>query len=336
VHKLTAPISGIPARRAALQTIFTLGAQLGSKAGAVVEPDVRSLTPEWVERLLQPVLEEDFDFVTPVYQRHKFEGAINSAIVYPFTRAVYGKRIRNPLAGDLAFSGRLMTAFAESDSADSNATATADLPPLAAAIMGRFRICQAAVGPRVVATRDSGAADLSATLAQVLFGVFDEMDRSAAFWQKVRGSEDARIYGSPLGSPPEPPAQIAVKRMIDSFRLGYTDLQEIWMLVLPPATLLELKRMARRSEEEFRFADDIWARTVYDFAVGYHMRVIDRAHLLRAMTPLYLGWVASFVLEMQNATLEQADARIERVCAAFEAQKRYLISRWRWPDRFNP
>ena len=31
-----------------------------------------------------------------------------------------------------------------------------------------------------------------------------------------------------------------------------------------------------------------------------------------------------------------ADARLERVCAAFEAEKAYLIARWRWPDRFNP
>ena len=108
------------------------------------------------------------------------------------------------------------------------------------------------------------------------------------------------------------------------------------MLVMPPATLLELKKMARLTEDDFRMSDDVWARIIYDFAVGYHMRIIDRAHLLRAMTPLYLGWVASFVLEMQNASFEDADERLERMCRAFEAQKRYLISRWRWPDRFNP
>jgi glucosylglycerate synthase len=28
--------------------------------------------------------------------------------------------------------------------------------------------------------------------------------------------------------------------------------------------------------------------------------------------------------------------RIERLCEAYEAGKPYLVSRWRWPDRFNP
>jgi hypothetical protein len=31
-----------------------------------------------------------------------------------------------------------------------------------------------------------------------------------------------------------------------------------------------------------------------------------------------------------------ADERLERLCEAFEAEKPYLISRWRWPDRFTP
>jgi hypothetical protein len=334
VHKLSAPVSAIPARREALYTIFSLGSQLGAKACAVVEPDLRGVTAEWIERLLEPVLYDDYDFVAPVYQRHKFEGAINNGILYPFVRALYGKRIRNPVAGDLAFSGRLMAAFAATERSERDAAVTADLPPLVPAIMGSFRLCQAALGPRVSAKEV--AADLSAVLTQVLSAVFDEMDRSAAFWQKIRGSEDTPILGSPPGPQPEPPAQVPTKRMMESFRLGYTDLQEIWMRILPPATLVELKRLARAGEDAFRMADDLWARIVYDFGVGYHMRIIDRAHMLRAMTPLYLGWVASFVGEMQNASSEEVDERIERLCKAFEAQKRYLISRWRWPDRFNP
>jgi glucosylglycerate synthase len=31
-----------------------------------------------------------------------------------------------------------------------------------------------------------------------------------------------------------------------------------------------------------------------------------------------------------------ADRRIEKLALAYEAGKPYLVSRWRWPDRFNP
>lgn len=81
--------------------------------------------------------------------------------------------------------------------------------------------------------------------------------------------------------------------------------------------------------------DEVWARTIYDFALGYRLRVIDRNHLLRAMTPIYLGWLASFVNEMRDRP-ERVEERLEALCLVFEAQKRYLISRWRWPDRFRP
>jgi hypothetical protein len=106
--------------------------------------------------------------------------------------------------------------------------------------------------------------------------------------------------------------------------------------VLPPQTLLALKRLAAMPEEAFGMDDVLWARIVYDFAVGYHLATMDRALLLRSITPLYLGWAASFVREVRDLDWVAAEARIERLCRAFEAAKPHLISRWRWPDRFNP
>jgi hypothetical protein len=63
---------------------------------------------------------------------------------------------------------------------------------------------------------------------------------------------------------------------------------------------------------------------------------MDRLQLLRSMTPLYLGWVASWVNELRPLDTAAAEERVERLCEAYEAEKPYLISRWRWPDRFSP
>jgi hypothetical protein len=89
-------------------------------------------------------------------------------------------------------------------------------------------------------------------------------------------------------------------------------------------------------DDAFLFPDHVWVRIVYDFAVAHHLRTIARDHLLRALTPLYLGWVASFVIQMQEADAAAVEARIEELCARYEQDKPYLISRWRWPDRFSP
>jgi hypothetical protein len=87
--------------------------------------------------------------------------------------------------------------------------------------------------------------------------------------------------------------------------------------------------------DRFRFDDRLWASIVYDFALGYGLRVMPRDHLLRSLTPLYAGWLSSFALEMRTASLARIDERVEQVCLAFETEKRYLISRWRWPERLR-
>jgi hypothetical protein len=124
--------------------------------------------------------------------------------------------------------------------------------------------------------------------------------------------------------------------MIESFQLGVQDLRDVWSVVLPPRTMLETVRLARLPADRFRIPDELWVSIVYDFALGYHSRSISRDHLLRSLTPLYLGWVASYALEMEAAGPDAIESRLERLSRAYEAGKTYLISRWRWPDRFNP
>ena len=131
-------------------------------------------------------------------------------------------------------------------------------------------------------------------------------------------------------------APLDVHPMIESFRLGFQNLQDIWRIVLSPGTLVELKRMAIRSAETFRFEDVLWARVIYDFALAHRMRIMDRNHLLRALTPIYLGWLASYVMSVRDKDAKGTQDRVEALCMAYESQKGYFISRWRWPDRFNP
>jgi hypothetical protein len=79
--------------------------------------------------------------------------------------------------------------------------------------------------------------------------------------------------------------------------------------------------------------DNLWARIIYDFLVAYRLRTINRGHLLGALIPLYLAWVAGHINVTSSGI--PAERHIEAVAAAFEADKPYLVARWRWPDRFT-
>jgi glucosylglycerate synthase len=333
VQKLSTPYLGVPGKGSAIRNVFQLARRLGAKACAVVDSDLRSITPEWIRLLVEPVLEQGYDFVAPYYVRHKFEGTITNSIVYPMIRALYGKRIRQPIGGEFCFSPVMLDRYLAQNVWETDvARFGLDIWLTTEALISGARSCQVVLGAKINDPKDP-ASDLSTVLAQILGAMFTEMDRHTAVWQKARGSTPVLVLGGASQVETEP-VKVDVEKMIDSLRLGFKNLFEIWSMVLPPGSLLELRKQAQRPPGEFRMADELWARIVYDFAVAHHFRTINRDHLLRAFTPLYLGWVASFVMEMETADASQVEARIENLCLRYEAQKPYLISRWRWPDRF--
>ena len=67
---------------------------------------------------------------------------------------------------------------------------------------------------------------------------------------------------------------------------------------------------------------------MYDAAAAYHHQVLPREHLLKSLTPLYLGRIAAFVLATQGLTSAEAEHVIEHLCQSFEKHKPYLLERW--------
>jgi hypothetical protein len=67
---------------------------------------------------------------------------------------------------------------------------------------------------------------------------------------------------------------------------------------------------------------------VADFAVSYHERRMPADHLLRALTPLYLGRVASFLLAARRRPAGAVAAMLEELARAFEAERAALAQRW--------
>jgi hypothetical protein len=328
------PYHGHPGRAAALRAILQTADRLGAKACAVIDAGLQTVEPVWIERLIAPVLTDGFDYVSPYYVRHVNEGAITRSIVYPMFRALYGVRLRQPAASEFGCSGRLVTRYLEEEFWDvEQALVGIDLWLAAAAASGEFRTCEAALGLRGAASRGTPV-NLSTTLAQVVGALFADLEHRVDVWQRVRGSAAIPVFGNvPVLGPDAPP--LNVDELMESFRLGYRELREIWTWVLPPRTIVELRKLTETLPDRFRLDDRLWASIVYDFALGYSLRVMPHDHLLRSLTPLYTGWLASFVLQMKGATPAQIDERVEQVCRGFESEKRYLISRWRWPERLR-
>jgi glucosylglycerate synthase len=317
------------------QSVFAASEKFSARACCVIASSLETATPGWVRELAQPLVERDLDLVVPHYARRKFEGLLNSSIISPLTRCLYGKRIQNPMGPDLGVSRRLFQKMLGAErgagAGGNRAYSLASVTPTA--LCENLQICEVQLAPRIYPPTDW--MNISSLLAQILGPIFQDMERNAACWQRMRPSVSVPAIGEPVVVSQDT-GTVDISRMMESFHLGIRDLQEIWELVLPPSTLLELRKLARLPSEQFRMPDELWVRIVYDFALAHRLRTINRDHLLKSMTPLYLAWVSSYAHDLENAGRTSLEERLDRLSVAYEAGKTYLVSRWRWPDRFNP
>jgi hypothetical protein len=309
-----------------------LARQYQARAVLILGPEAQSLDPRAIRALAAGVLDENCDLTSPRYALPPRVGLVNTAILHPISRALFGARPRFPLAVDLGLSGRALERLA----AAAQRFTAANQPdaliwPVAEISLASYSITEVEGGERNVP--QPAAQDLNSLLASVAGSLFADIEAKAAFWQRARQVPPSRLSPhTPSAGEPVSPEEVAP--MIDSFRLAYGNLQEIWSLVLPPQSLFGLKRLSVLPAANFVLPDSLWARVVYDFVLAYRLRTINRGHLLGALTPLYLAWVASHLLQTGSGLDPERHA--EAVAAAFEADKPYLVSRWRWPDRFNP
>jgi len=327
IHKIVPPYHGMPGKENGLRKIFEATQWLKTKACAVVDSDLRSITQEWMKFLLRPVYEEGFDYVVPIYARHKFDGTITNGIVYPLNRALYGKRVRQFVGGDFGFSGKLASFYLTKEVWETDlARFGIDIWMTTLAISEGYKVCQSFLGPKIYEAKDSES-DLGSIFSQILSSVYDLMEPYQNLWKTIKETEPVPTFGrkSEIGLEP---ISFNVQGMIRNFRLGIRNLMEIWSKVLAPQTSASLRSIDRLSDETFSFSQDLWVRVVYDFAIAHHKGLVHRDHLLKSMIPLYLGQVASFVKENQESTTEEVEEEIESLCGIFEEMKPYLIEHW--------
>jgi len=324
-ERVAVPFHGVPGRGAALRATFTVAQRLRARALVLLEADAVSAQPEWIERLVRPVLEDKADFVTAAYTRHRYEGTISRLVLAPLVRALYGRRLQHPFGGQQALSARLIEHLLIHPKWSSTGPDVSDLWITGTAIADGFGVWEAWLGPHLVRSR-TRAIDLPGMVAQTLGAAFTVMQRHEDLWLEVRGSEPIPAVGEPV-APGVEPMTVDVEAMLEAFGQGARDLTAIWELILAPDTLAEV--LALDTGGRLRFSDDLWARVIYDFALGHHYAVVHRDHLLRSLTPLYLGRTAAFVLATRATGAAVTQAHLEAVGVAFERQKTYLVEHWR-------
>ncbi len=309
--------------------LFRKVVDLQAKAVVVVDADLKSITPEWIKHLAEPLF-NGFSYVAPLYIRHKYDGTITNGIAYPMTRCLYGRRVRQPIGGDFGFTAKLASAYLQAGAWDESvANFGIDIWMTTIAISERAQISQAFMGrPKIHRTKDPGS-DLGPMFRQVVGTIFSLMIHLEPLWTKVKYSRPTAIYGFGLGEVEMPPkVEVNTQNLLDKFREGGTRYQAPWKAILAEDVYKKVMEILGMKEAEFDFPTDLWARVLFDMAVAFKTETLGRGTIMDSLIPLYFGKTLSYVKKTRRMSIKQAEEAIEEDCLTFEMAKPYLLQRW--------
>jgi hypothetical protein len=326
-EKIVAIYRGPAGKGTAFRAIFEAVRSLEAKVCAVVDSDLRSITSDWIHYLVQPVLEDGFEYVSPIYTRHKYDGTITNNVVYNLTRALYGKRIRQPIGGEFAFAGEMARVFLEEDVWDTDvARYGIDIWMTTTAIIRDCKICQAKLGAKIHDAKDP-AASLGPMFSQVIGTMFSLMEQNQGRWKSVGGSQPVPTFG-PDSFPEPEPVQVDLRKLVEEFKLGYRQFGILWKSLFSDECAREIETWARLKSEQFVMPTDTWVKILYELAAIFHRWKANRQVLISMMVPLYMARVASFVNRTKEMDNNEAEVLVEEQATVFEQNKEYLIGLW--------
>lgn len=326
-EKIVSIYRGPGGKGTALRSVFEAAIRLNAQVCGMVDSDLRSITADWVKYLLDPVLEKGYEYVSPVYVRHKYDGTITNNIVYNLTRSLYGKQIRQPIGGDFAISSKVAKFYTEQDVWDTDvARFGIDIWMTTSAITQDFKICQSNLGVKIHDVKDPGQS-LGPMFRQVLSALFSLMERYESYWKGVKGSKPLEMFGFEGTLEPEP-VKVNQELMVELFKTGFQQFSSLWEDIFAEESFEEIKKAAALKPEEFYLSTSAWVKILSDLAATFHLWTVNRNKLLDVMTPLYFARVASFVRQSREMSSLEAEALVEDQAVQFEEQKSYLIKVW--------
>jgi hypothetical protein len=304
---------GPPGKGSAFRAIFEVALALDVRACAVVDSDLRSITPAWIQRLLGPVVQAEADYVAPLYARHKHDGTITNSIAYPLTRALYGLRLRQPIGGEFGFHSDLARAYLAQPVWETDvARFGIDIFMTTTAVARHARVVQAFLGAKVHDPKDP-AADLGPMFTQVVGTLFRLAHENEAEWRDAVGSKDVPVVGAIEPVEPEAvPADSAKLRA--KYEASAPAQKTLWDEILTAPVPLSM-------------GPDAWARVVFDFLEAALRQPGRSEELARGLLPLYYKRVAEFIDEARNLNTQESEDIVEVGALAMEKEKEDHVER---------
>jgi glycosyltransferase involved in cell wall biosynthesis len=301
------------------ENMFRKVLELGADVLVCLDADLTSVTPEWVKYFVDPVL-DGFDFVNPVYSRHKYDGTITNSICYPLIYGLFCRNIRQPIGGDFALSRRFAEHLVQQPWHLTTEEYGVDIFMTMNAILGGFKTCETGLGAK---RHKPSAPKLGPMFVQVVSTAFLTVVRHYETWKQAVRIEQPPLYGL---RKMEPAQDLTIDRAAieKQARDGFVEYQAVLEKVLSSEVYYELNKMF--SSGTIDIVPEQWITCVYDMIAAFRDSD-DRARLVESLKGLYFGRALSFMNKTWDWSTEQAEADILEQAKLFHSLRGYLVEK---------
>lgn len=107
---------------------------------ATIDADLKSITPEWISLLIQPLVDQKAEATLPLYARNRFGANITNQFAFPLVYSIFGERVRQPLAGEFGYSANFYRYLLKQPKIEATSKYGIDIFITCNALAGKFQI----------------------------------------------------------------------------------------------------------------------------------------------------------------------------------------------------
>jgi glucosylglycerate synthase len=329
VKLIPAIYQGASGKGTAVRAIFEAASYLKVKSVALVDSDLRSITPEWMRLLITPTM-TGTGLVTPYYNRFKYDGTITNFLCYPVTTSLFGKDIRQPIGGDFGLSIDLVENLLESSmwKMPDISRFGIDIFETHTALAKGYTVKQALLGVKNHDAKDPSS-QLASMFRQVMNTMFTCIEQYEPIWKDIHGISKTEMFGEAKYADTSEPIQVSLPATIEAFKSKYNQYLDIYQSCLEQEIQHKFEQLKQIENTNVDFPSEIWAKTVYSFIAEFHKGpTFNRERLIDALRVLWIGRVAAFLKETWKIGREECEQKITEEAKVFENLKPYLVDRF--------
>ncbi len=301
------------------ENMFRKVLELDAKMLICVDADLLSISPEWIRYFVEP-LEDGYDFINPIYSRHKYDGTITNNLCMPLVYGLFNRNIRQPIGGDFAMSAKLAKHLICQPWHRTTEEYGIDIFMTMNAILGGFRMGETGLGAKV---HKPSAPKLGPMFIQVVSTAFLTVLRSFEIWKEDIPIEQAPLYGLRRKMPAQ---KLEVDRAAveKNARDGFVAAQGQLEKCLTPDLYKDINAMFCGGTIDI--TAEQWCRIVYDMIAAFAV-AHDRISVVESLKGLYFGRALAFMNQTWDWRTDEAEEEIMAQADIFHEKRDYLVKK---------